>query len=151
MSQPSRSDIARILADIPYVKTLGIEPNFMGTQFTLVMPFKPENIGNPILPALHGGGLGGLMEVAAIAQIILDNAETNGHMRAPKPIGINIDYLRRGKPEVTYARAQIFKQGSRVANVRVRAWQESHDKPIAALTGHFLLAKASESPESDDA
>ncbi|MEP1231691.1 MAG: acyl-CoA thioesterase domain-containing protein, partial [Litorimonas sp.] len=63
-------------------------------------------------------------------------------LRFPKPIGINIDYLRRGKPEATYARAQIFKQGSRVANVRVRAWQDSFDTPIAALTGHFLLSKA---------
>lgn len=58
-----------------------------------------------------------------------------------KPIGINIDYLRRGKPVETFARADIFKEGSRVSNVRVRAWQESEDKPIAALSGHFLLPK----------
>jgi len=41
----------------------------------------------------------------------------------------------------TYARATIFKEGARVANVRVRAWQESEDKPIAALSGHFLVPK----------
>jgi len=66
--------------------------------------------------------------------------------RAPKlpfskPIGINIDYLRRGKPIATYARANIFKEGARVANVRVRAWQESPETPIAALSGHFLVPK----------
>ena len=60
-----------------------------------------------------------------------------------KPIGVNIDYLRRGKPIDTYARADIFKEGSRVANVRVRAWQDNMEEPIAALSGHFLLPKRS--------
>ena len=60
-----------------------------------------------------------------------------------KPIGVNIDYLRRGKPIETFARADIFKEGSRVANVRVRAWQDNIDEPIAALSGHFLLPKRS--------
>jgi len=35
----------------------------------------------------------------------------------------------------------IFKQGSRVANVRVRAWQDDYDKPIATMHGHYLTAK----------
>lgn len=138
----SQADIERILTDIPYAQMLGIKPQFTDTDFTLVLPYKRENIGNPVLPALHGGGVGGFMEVAAIIQIMMENHAEDSAIRFPKPIGINIDYLRRGKPLVTYARAQIFKQGSRVANVRVRAWQDSFDTPIAALTGHFLLAKA---------
>lgn len=129
--------IRKQLASIPYAGTLGFEPHFMGEEFTLLMPFRQSNIGNATLPALHGGGIGGFMEVCAIAQIMLDNPTRE----LPKPIGINIDYLRRGKPVDTYARAEIFKQGARVANVRVRAWQDRFDKPIAALSGHFLLGK----------
>ena len=125
---------------IPYAQTLGIEPHFMGQDFTLVLPYKPSNIGNPSLPALHGGGIGGFMETCAILQIILSNPD----LSLPKPIGINIDYLRRGNPVDTYARAEIFKQGSRVANVRVRAWQDAFDTPIAALSGHFLLGRTPE-------
>jgi len=136
-------DIERVLQDIPYAQTLGIKPHFIGTEFTLIMPYKRENIGNPALPALHGGGIGGFMEVAAITQILMQNPpETTDKVRFAKPIGVNIDYLRRGHPVDTYARAQIFKKGSRVANVRVRAWQDSFDTPIAALTGHFLISKA---------
>jgi len=89
---------------------------FIGEEFTLVMPYIESNIGNPTLPALHGGSISGLMEMAAI--------------------------LRKGNPKDTYARAMIFKQGSRVANVRVRAWQDDYDKPIAAMHGHYLTAKA---------
>lgn len=125
------------LAHIPYAQTLGIIPQFMGEEFTLVLPYRESNIGNPSLPALHGGGVGGFMEVCAIAQLILNNPDRD----LPRPIGINIDYLRRGRPVETYARAQIFKQGSRVANLRVRAWQDRFETPIATLTGHFLLGK----------
>jgi len=135
---PSKSypEVRELLESIPYAQTLGVKPFFMGEEFTLILPYIESNIGNPTLPALHGGSVGGFMEVCAIAQLIMANANGN----YPRPIGINIDYLRRGKPVETYARAQIFKQGSRVANVRVRAWQESFDKPIATLHGHFLMA-----------
>lgn len=136
MSDPIQA-IRDRLASIPYVNTLGIEPSFMGEEFTLILPFRESNIGNATLPALHGGGIGGFMEVCAIAQLILSNPDR----ALPRPIGINIDYLRRGKPIDTFARAQIFKQGSRVANVRVTAWQDKFETPISTLNGHFLLGK----------
>ena len=136
-TRPSIDTIRERLANIPYAETLGIEPHFMGEEFTLVLPYRESNIGNATLPALHGGGIGGFMEVCAIAQLILSNPDRE----LPRPIGINIDYLRRGNPIDTFARAQIFKQGSRVANVRVRAWQDNFETPIATLNGHFLLGK----------
>ena len=126
-----------LIASIPYATTLGIEADFSDDGLLLILPYQKSNIGNPTLPALHGGAIGGFMEVCAMAEL---------RRRAPKlpfskPIGINIDYLRRGKPIATYARANIFKEGARVANVRVRAWQESPETPIAALSGHFLVPK----------
>jgi len=128
---------SELIASIPYAQTLGIDVEFNEDGFVLILPYLKSNIGNPTLPALHGGAIGGFMEVCAMAEL---------KRRAPtlpfsKPIGINIDYLRRGKPVKTYASATIFKEGARVANVRVRAWQESLDKPIAALSGHFLIPK----------
>ena len=124
-----------LISSIPYAKTLGIEVEFHEDSLMLILPFQQSNIGNPILPALHGGAIGGFMEVCAMAELRRRSPE----LPFSKPIGVNIDYLRRGKPINTYARADIFKEGARVANVRVRAWQESLDKPIAALSGHFLL------------
>ena len=141
----TKADAKRLVSSIPYAQTLGIETRLMGDDFYLVLPYKESNIGNPSLPALHGGAVGGFMEVCAMAEIKRRSIEIGDpHVKFAKPIGINIDYLRRGKPIETYARATIFKEGSRVANVRVRAWQESVDKPIAALSGHFLLPKKPE-------
>ena len=134
----SSEKITQALNRIPYAQILGVKPIVIGEEFTLVMPYVETNIGNPVLPALHGGAISGLMEIAAIAQLVIT---TQGKSLA-KPIGVNVDYLRKGDAKDTYARALIFKQGSRVANVRVRAWQEDYEKPIAAMHGHYLTAKS---------
>lgn len=140
--QIAAARVSEALSEIPYTKMLGISAELNGDDFRLVMPFKETNIGNPILPALHGGAIGGFMEMAAICQLIIDRVLAGHDVKGelPKPIGISVDYLRRGKPEQTYARAVVFKQGARVANVRVEAWQDDIDRPIAALHGHFLTA-----------
>lgn len=130
--------VFKALAAVPYAQTLGAKPIFIGDELTLLMPYSDGNIGNPVLPALHGGAIGGFMELAAIAELLHSSADGNID-NLPKPIGINIDYLRRGKPADTFARAVVFKRGSRVVNVRVQAWQEDFDKPIAALHGNFLI------------
>jgi len=131
--------VARALESVPYAKTLGVVPVFMGNKFTLHLPFSKDNIGNPTLPALHGGCIGGFMELTAIAELIHLNNGQGEIDKLPKPIGINIDYLRRGRPVDTYARAVVFKKGSRVVNVRVQAWQDDSERPIAALHGHYLI------------
>ncbi len=136
----TEADIAQQLERIPYAKTLGVAPNVVGDEFTLILPFNQDNIGNPFLPALHGGVIGGFLEIAAIAQVLL---ESDGK-KFPKPIGINVDYLRSGKPQDLFARARITKLGSRVANVRVRAWQSNFDEPVATLHGHFLMTEDSD-------
>ena len=139
--------IKEALLQIPYAGELGIKPLLMGDELTLLLPYRPEIIGNPMLKALHGGAVGAFLETAAMVQILLN---TRPHS-LPKPIGINLDYLRRGKPQDTYARAFIAKQGSRVANVRVRAWQDKYEEPIVILHGHFMLAnkKPSTNANSD--
>jgi len=126
---------------IPYAKFIGIEVRKVGGELTCVLPFKDENVGNPMLPALHGGVVSALLETAAILQLICE--VESDHL--PKPVNINIDYLRSAKPVETFARAFITKQGRRVANVRAEAWQQSRDRPVAALHGHFLLAPRNKS------
>ncbi len=139
--QTSRDDkVKRALANIPYAAELGIQPILMGQELTLVLPYSPGIIGNPMLKALHGGAVGAFLETCAIVQLGI--AGEGEELALPKPIGINIDYLRRGRPQDTYARAVIGRSGSRVANVRVKAWQDSLQTPISILHGNFLIAKA---------
>ena len=62
--------------------------------------------------------------------------------KSPKTIDFTIDYLRSGRARDAYARAEVQKAGRRVANVRVEAWQDARDRPIAAAHGHFLMPDA---------
>ena len=122
-------------SNIPYVDFLGIRVERRGNELTTVLPFDQKLVGNPVLPALHGGVIGAFLETSALAQIIWEDTVN----RIPKTIDISVDYLRSGQPRDTYARAIIAKHGRRVANVRVEAWQDDINRPIATAHGHFLL------------
>lgn len=129
-----KPDLATLLAAVPYCAHLGITGRADGERITLEMPFGPQLIGNPILPALHGGVIGSLLETAALITIIWETGTTN----VPKPVDITVDYLRSGRAVASFARARIARQGRRVVNVHAEMWQEDESKPIAALRGHFL-------------
>jgi len=136
-------DLNAFIEGIPYARFLGISVDQKGNEITTVMKFDQKLIGNPLLPALHGGVIGAFLEMTAIIQL----AYETGSAAIPKPIGLTVDYLRSGKPIDTYARAHITKQGRRVATVHAEAWQEDRAKPIATTHGHFLL-KTGEEAES---
>lgn len=126
---------------VPYAQTLGVEPRLIEGHYHLVLPFSEDNIGNPLLPALHGGAVGGFLELCAITQLMVDLKVMPGDRVLPKPIGISVDYLRRGRPEDTFARARVQRLGARIANVQVSAWQSDPDKIVATLHGNFLLSR----------
>ena len=128
--------LAAVLARIPYVAHLGVHAELAGDEMTAVLPYSEHLIGNPLLPALHGGVIGGFMELTAVLQLSIVQPQA----RMPKPIDVTVEYLRSGKPLTTYARAVVKKVGRRIANVQVEAWQTERAAPIAALRGHFLVS-----------
>ncbi|HEX4095305.1 MAG TPA: PaaI family thioesterase [Caulobacteraceae bacterium] len=132
---PGQAELDAILARIPYARFLGVRVELHGDEMTAVLPFSEHIIGNPSLPALHGGVIGAFMEMTAVLQLSIAEALRS----QPKTVDVSIDYLRSGRPQDTYARALIKKAGRRIANVQVEAWQETRAAPIAALRGHFLL------------
>ena len=132
---PGQDELDAILARISYARFLGVRVELHGDEMTGILPYAHHLIGNPTLPALHGGVIGAFMEMTAVLQLSIVEAQ----QRQPRPVDVNIDYLRSGRPQDTYARAMIKKAGRRIANVQVEAWQETRAAPIAALHGHFLL------------
>jgi len=125
-----------ILRTVPYCAWLGLTARIEDGALILDMPFDPKLIGNPILPALHGGVVGSLLETAAIVQTIWEI----GAAKLPKPVDITIDYLRSGKAVESHARAWLARQGRRVVSARAEMWQEDPAKPVASFRGHFLLS-----------
>lgn len=139
LAEAKRSgDFKALFELIPYSRFLGLSGGMDGDELITTMKFSDHLIGNPALPALHGGTLGSLLESTAIFQLLWD-AET---AVLPKTIDITVDYLRTGRPVDSWAKAILTRQGRRVANVRVEAWQEDRARPIAIAHGHFLILPA---------
>lgn len=122
----------------PYVQRLRVRFDDHGDELTCILPYADTLVGNPLIPALHGGAIGAVMEITASAALMA----ASDLAALPKPIDVAVDYLRPARPSDVYARASITRQGSRVANVRVEAWQERRGAPIATLHGHFLIKPA---------
>ena len=145
-------DLARLVASIPYARFLGIHAEMAGDEMTAIMRYSERLIGNPSLPAIHGGVLGAFMELTAVAQLAVlhvqdlppDLAADAARPRLPKPVDVTVEYLRSGRPRDTFARAAVKKRGRRIATVYVEAWQEARASPIAALHGHFMLPPPAE-------
>lgn len=125
-------DPASPFANSPFARCLGIRIVGDGT---LTMPFSPKIIGNPMLPAIHGGMTGAFLETTAIVGV----ARELGASAPPKPIGLTINYLRSGRALDSFANVSIVKQGRRIVAFEARAWQDDPDKPIASAFGHFML------------
>lgn len=128
-------DYSEFAGAIPYARWLGISVEMAEGEPRGKLTFAPHIVGNPILPALHGGTIGALLESTAIFQLLWQ-AET---VILPKTISVTIEYLRSARPVDTYAKGVVTKHGRRVATVRVEAWQEDRDKPVATANAHFLI------------
>jgi uncharacterized protein (TIGR00369 family) len=128
-------DLGSLVEVIPYAKWLGLSGRVVGDELIVSMAFGPHLVGNPALPALHGGTLGALLESAAIFQLLWKSES----VVLPKTITITVDYLRSAATVETHARGVITRHGRRVANVSVEAWQDDRDKPVATAHAHFLV------------
>ena len=149
-----RDAVLRTLVEgIPYIQFLGIEFERRGDELTAVMPFKNDLIGNPMLPALHGGATAAFLEVTAImtlswgmiwedmesGELEVEALNKDGLPRLPKTIDFTVDYLRSGLPRDAYARARITRAGRRYASVHVEGWQDNRARLYAQATGHFVM------------
>lgn len=129
-------DVEAMLALVPYAQRLGVsaEADERGLVFRLAP--RQGNVGNVLLPALHGGVVAAFMETAATLDLMLAARVA----RLPKIIDFSIDYLRTAQVAPTSARCRLLREGRRLANVQVSAWQDDEAIPIATARLHLLLS-----------
>ena len=145
--------LSKLIDSIPYISFLGVDFDRRGDEITAILPFKDDLIGNPSLPALHGGSIAAFLEISAIIELswiqiwhqiedpdsLIGSPEDLGVISLPKTIDFSVDYLRSGLPRDAYARATVNRAGRRYASVHVEAWQDNRNKLFAQGTGHFLM------------
>lgn len=137
-TRASADELRALLDHIPYCRFIGITVGVDDDgELISVLRFGPQIVGNAMLPAIHGGVIGAFLENAAIVEVMRHSP--NGPL--PKPIDLTIAYLRSARAVDTFAKAIVTKHGRRVTNVRVEAWQDDRNRPVATAQGHFLVSR----------
>lgn len=158
IKQRRDATLAALVARVPFARTLGIRFERHGDELTAVLPYDDRLIGNPRVPAIHGGATAGFLEVAALIELTwtglwgqIERGElTPGDLadsaavRMPKTVDFTVDFLRAGLPRDAYARARVNRSGRRYASVHVEGWQDNRSRLFAQATGHFVMPEPGE-------
>jgi uncharacterized protein (TIGR00369 family) len=128
-------DFSPLIEAIPYLQFLGVHVEVRDGRRVGVMPFADHLVGNPTVPALHGGTLGALLESMAHLECL---AATDTK-ELPKTITLTVDFLRSGRMRDTFAVARVVKAGRRMTTVYATAWQDEEANPIATATVHLKV------------
>lgn len=133
--EPNAETLSNWMRRIPFADYLGMRAKVQDSDILFILPENEALVGNPMVPAIHGGVVGGFMEMAAALHLIARMDKP----AVPKTINFSLDYLRPTRFRETYARCELTRQGRQVANVSIIAWQEQRDQPCAIARAHFLV------------
>ena len=135
MAAREADDFEGMCAMIPYARFLGMQLTRVDDELRVHLPFSQHIVGNPAIPALHGGSIGSVLETAAIFEVLW----TQNVVSVPRTINLTIDYQRPGRTIDTWAKARVAKRGRRVMSVVAEAWQDDADRPISTALVHLLV------------
>jgi uncharacterized protein (TIGR00369 family) len=119
---PSSHDLLRAIWEhVPFNRLLGIRGELVEPgRAVLSLPVRPEFVGDPRRPALHGGVLSTLLDAAGgvAAWSALGSGET------VSTVDLRVDFLEpAGLEGPLRAEAELIRKGNRVCHVRVALTQ----------------------------
>lgn len=106
---------------VPFNRYLGLRGESIGEgRAVLVLPVRPEFVGDPRRPALHGGVLSSLIDTAG--GLAAWSALGAGEMVST--VDLRVDYLEpAGLGHPLRAEAELVRKGNRVCHVKVAVTQ----------------------------
>lgn len=106
---------------VPFNRYLGLRGESIGAgRAVLVLPVRPEFVGDPRRPALHGGVLSTLIDTAGG----LAAWSALGAGESVSTVDLRVDYLEpAGLGHPLRAEAELVRKGNRVCHVRVTVTQ----------------------------
>jgi uncharacterized protein (TIGR00369 family) len=112
------------------------------------IPYREELIGDPAKPALHGGVMSMLADVAG-GMAIWSTLEDMNHRLST--IDLRVDYLRPGKLEALVAEGTIVRVGRSVGVADVRLFHRSAPADTVATGKGVYAIKAPRAAASKSA
>jgi uncharacterized protein (TIGR00369 family) len=121
---------------IPFNKFLGVRVGSLKKGFArLFIPFRPELVGDPLRPALHGGVVSMLADTAG-GMAVWSGADDD--RSRVSTIDLRVDYLRPARLETLVAEASVVRLGSRVGVADVRLFHlDAEDVTVATGKGVY--------------
>jgi uncharacterized protein (TIGR00369 family) len=118
----TRQEMLRALEEqIPFNRYLGLRGESLGEgRCVLHLPVRPEFVGDPRRPALHGGILSTLIDTAGglAAWSALSPGES------VSTVDLRVDFLEpAGLGQPLRAEAELVRKGNRVCHVRAAVFQ----------------------------
>ncbi|AUD79900.1 hypothetical protein CW740_11815 [Kangiella profundi] len=133
---------------IPFNRHIGLEYDSVSEQECIIkFDMKPELVGNYYHGILHGGVISSALDMVggtmAAVGILNDNPATHLPQLKTKlaklsTIDIRVDYLRPGRGEQFFAKAQLLRAGRKVAVVRMEL-ENNEGSLIAVATGTYMV------------
>jgi len=125
-------DVLRQVAEefVPFNKWLGMKVERLERgHLTVSIPWRPEIVGDPTIPALHGGVIGAVADAAGGIAVwsTLENA-----VARVSTVDLRVDYLRPGKPEKLIATAIVIRTGTRLGWADVRLFHPDRESDLVA-------------------
>jgi uncharacterized protein (TIGR00369 family) len=124
---------------IPFNRVLGVRvARASRGSIRLEIPFRPELIGDPMRPALHGGVISAVADTAGGAAVWSNLEDERARVST---IDLRIDYLRPGKAELLVAQADVVRIGNRVGVADIRLFHETApDDTVATGKGVYNIS-----------
>jgi len=124
---------------IPFNRYLGITVTAAEVGFVrLEIPFRPEFVGDPVRPALHGGIISTLIDTCGGAAVWSALSPQD----RVSTVDLRVDYLRPGEMAALIAEGTVVRLGNRVGVVDIRVFHPGReDHPIATGKGVYNIRR----------
>ena len=119
---------------INYNRFLGMRIDSLEERVARIrIPYAEHLIGDPFRPALHGGAVSSLIDVAG--GLAAFTAVQRGDRLST--VDLRVDYLRPAQLLDLVAEARLLRAGNRVAVADVTVFQDDPERPIAVGKGVY--------------
>ena len=125
--------------EVPFNRFLGIQIMELDIGMTtMAIPYQEHLLGDASRPALHGGVLSSLIDVAG-GTALLTTVEKGDRLST---LDLRVDYLRpAGKAELK-AKATVLRVGKRAGVVQIRVTSGPDEIHVAEGTGVYQIKRS---------
>ena len=129
---------------VPFNKHLGLKVEVLSKGYCRMrIPWADHLTGDPGRPAVHGGILATLVDVAGGTACWTVRESESDRLST---IDLRIDYLRPGPAKDMICEAHLIRMGNKVCTARMEVYSEGDDQdsvgPIATGQGVYNIAKS---------